>query len=85
VLACCHDREDLCETAAIHVTDNPVLNGPRPIDPAIAALRPQANGSRLHGPARADMDFSKRANSNFRSNIVSEIGSKDFAECLVRL
>jgi hypothetical protein len=36
----------------------------------------------LHLP---DMDFRNSANSNFLSNIVSEFGSTNFVECLVRL
>jgi hypothetical protein len=36
----------------------------------------------LHLP---DMDFRNSANSNFSSNIVSEFGSTNFVECLVRL
>jgi hypothetical protein len=39
----------------------------------------------MHGPALPDMDFRDRASSNFSSNIVSESGSTNFVEDLVRL
>jgi hypothetical protein len=42
-------------------------------------------GSGLHGPALPGMGFRQRASSNFRSNIVSEPGTKEFVEDLVRL
>ena len=41
--------------------------------------------SGLHCPALPDMDFRDRASSNCSSNIVSESGSTDFVEDLVRL
>ena len=41
--------------------------------------------SRLQGPAPPGMDFRNRATSNFSPNIVSETGSTDFVEVLVRL
>ena len=58
---------------------------PMPVDPASTALWPQDRSSGLHGPALPDMDFRDRASSNFSSNIVSESGSTDFVEDLVRL
>ena len=56
-------------------------------DPALTALLPQDRSSGLHGPALRlpDMDFRNRAGSNFSSNIVSESGSTEFVEDLVRL
>jgi hypothetical protein len=56
-----------------------------PVDPASTALWPQDRSSGLHGPALPDMDFRSRASSNFSSDIVSESGSTDFVEGLVRL
>ena len=58
---------------------------PMPVDPSSTALWPQDRSSGLHGPALPDMDFRGRANSNFSSNTVSESGSTDFVEDLVRL
>ena len=56
-----------------------------PVDPALTALWPQDRSSGLHGPALPDMDFRNRASSNFSSNIVSESGSTNFVEDLVKL
>jgi hypothetical protein len=56
-----------------------------PVDPALTALWPQDRSSGLHGPALADMDFRTGASSNFSSNIVSESGSTNFVEDLVKL
>ncbi len=58
---------------------------PMPVDPALTALWPQDRSSGLHGPALPDMDFRNRASSNVLSNIVSESGSTDFVEDLVKL
>jgi hypothetical protein len=58
---------------------------PMPADPALTALRPLDRSSGLHGPAPPDMVFRNRASSNFSSNVVSESGSTDFVESLVRL
>jgi hypothetical protein len=49
------------------------------------ACRSGLNCSGLHDPALPDMDFRNRASSNFFPNIMSETGSTDFVECLVRL
>ena len=51
----------------------------------LTALWPQDRGSGLHGPALPDRDFRDRASSNSSSNIVSDSGSTDFVEDLVRL
>ena len=56
-----------------------------PVEPALTALLPQDRSSGLHGPALPDMDFRNRASSNFSPNIVSESGSTNFVEVLVRL
>jgi hypothetical protein len=56
-----------------------------PVDPALTALWPQDRSSGLHGPARPDMDFRNRASSNVLSDFVSESGSTDFVNDLVRL
>ncbi len=56
-----------------------------PVDPASTALWPQDRSPGLHGPALPDTDFRNRASSNFSSNIVSESGSTNFVEDLVRL
>jgi hypothetical protein len=55
------------------------------VDPALTALWPQDRSPGLQGPALPDMDFHNRASSNFSSNIVSESGSTNFVEDLVRL
>jgi hypothetical protein len=56
-----------------------------PVDPALTALWPQDRSSGLHGPALPDTDFRNRARSNVLSNFVSESGSTDFVNDLVRL
>jgi hypothetical protein len=56
-----------------------------PSDPALTALWPQGRSPGLHGAALRDMDFRNRASSNFSPNIVSESGTTDFVERLVRL
>jgi hypothetical protein len=58
---------------------------PMPVDPALTARWPQDRRSGLHGPALRDMDFRNRAGSNVLSNFVSESGSTDFVNDLVRL
>ena len=58
---------------------------PMPADPALAGLLPQDGSFGLHGPAQADIDFHNRASPKFSSNIVSESGTTDFVEDLVRL
>jgi hypothetical protein len=60
------------------------LPTPMPVDP-LTALWPQDRSSGLHGPALPDMDFRNRASSNVLSNFVSESGSTDFVNDLVRL
>ena len=58
---------------------------PMAVYPAFTALWPQDRSSGLHGPALPDMDFGNRASSNVLSNFVSESGSTDFVNNLVRL
>ena len=73
-------------SVAFVVTQRAVDRRPRCLpDPALTALWAQDRSSGLHGPALPDMDFRNRASSNFSSNIVSESGSTNFAEDLVRL
>jgi hypothetical protein len=52
---------------------------------ALTARRSLDSNSGLHGPAPPDIDFRSRASSNFLPNIVSESGSTDFVESLIRL
>jgi len=49
------------------------------------ALWPKDRSPGLHDPALPDIDFRNRASSNFSPNIVSETGSTDFVEVLVKL
>jgi hypothetical protein len=56
-----------------------------PVDPALAGLLPQDRSFGLHGPALADIDFHSRASSDFAPDILSESGTTDFVEGLVRL
>ncbi len=72
--------EEPCATAATQS-----WAAPRPVNPALplSGRKPEASG--LHSPALSGMDFRKRASSNFFSNIMSETGSTDFVEGLVRL
>ena len=58
---------------------------PHVVDPALTALWPQDRSSGLHGPALPDIDFRNRASSNYSPDIVSESGSTNFVEDLVRL
>ena len=56
-----------------------------PVEPVLTVLWPRDRSSGLHGPALPDMGFRNRASSNFSSDIVSESGSTDFVEDLLRL
>lgn len=65
---------------------NPALDGPKAYRSGLnCSLAASHEGSGLHGPALPGMDFRKRANPNFSSNILSETESMGFVEGLVTL
>jgi hypothetical protein len=64
---------------------NPVLDGSKACRSGLNCSGREPEGSGLHSPASPGMDFPERASSNFVSNIVSETGSTDFVDCLLKL
>ena len=80
------------DTARLYVMARACSTRP-PDDPHLRTCRSGLNCSAAQrqrlwtavDPALPDMDFRNSANSNFSSNIVSEFGSTNFVECLVRL